>query len=104
MGRHTLKITFHEDVEAIGITLEGRLVGPWVAELSRTWRETAPRRGERKLSLDLRNVTYSDAEGKKVLKDIFSQTGAQLITSSPWTEYLAQEIRSESSHGAEQEA
>jgi anti-anti-sigma regulatory factor len=88
-----LRITTQENEKAIEITLEGRIAGPWVAEISRAWMETAPRLASRKLSLDLRNVTYADALGKQALRQIHAQSGADLIVSTPWTQYLAEEIR-----------
>jgi hypothetical protein len=91
-----LRITTQEDEQAIEITLEGRIAGPWVAEISRAWMETAPRLASRKLSLDLRNVTYADALGKQALRHIHAQSGAELIVSTPWTQYLAEEIRNNS--------
>ena len=91
-GRHTLKITVHESDKAIEFTLEGRVTGPWVAELDRVWVETAPQLGERALSIDLRNVIYADASGKQLLREIYAQTHARLIASSPWAQYLAEEI------------
>lgn len=92
MGQHTLRITLHETDDAMVIQLEGRVAGLWVDELSRTWLETSPRLASRKLSLDLRNVTYTDVSGKQVLQRIFAQTGARLITGTPWTQYLAEEV------------
>ncbi len=91
-GRYTLRITFQEDEKTVEIRLEGRVAGPWVAELNRFWAETAPRLSNRGLSLDLRNVVYSDAAGKQVLREIYAQTQARLVTSTPWTQYLAEEI------------
>ena len=88
-----LRITTQEDEQAIAITLEGRIAGPWVDEISRAWLETAPRLNSRKLSLDLRNVTYADALGKQALRHIHAQSGAKLIVSTPWTQYLAEEIQ-----------
>src|ERR1035438_626938 len=60
MSQRLLRITIQETDIEIEITLEGRIAGPWVEELRRIWIETCPRLGARKLSLDLRNVTYSD--------------------------------------------
>lgn len=92
-GRHTLKITVQNDNnKEIGITLEGRVAGPWVAELSRVWVEIAPQLGNRTLSIDLRNVIYADTPGKQVLREIYAQTQASLIASSPWAQYLVEEI------------
>ncbi len=88
----TLRISIHEDDKAIGLILEGRLAGPYVEELERAWRETAPLVRGRPLKLDVRNVTYSDAIGKQALRTIVEQTGAEIVTSSPSSEYLAEEI------------
>ena len=49
----------------------------------------------RSLTLDLRNVMYSDAVGKRALRKIFRETRAEIVTSSPWSEYLATEIKGE---------
>jgi STAS domain len=69
------------------------VAGPWVAELSRIWVETVPQLKSRELILDLRNVTYADSAGMDALKTIYAQSKARLIAGSPWTEYLADEIR-----------
>jgi anti-anti-sigma regulatory factor len=73
--------------------LEGRITGPWAAELSRAWSELEPTLGQRKLSLDLSNATYADADGIGILREIYSKTAAAFITSSPWTKYLAEEVK-----------
>ena len=88
-----LRITVHERESSIEVTLEGRLAGPWVAELSKAWRETAPRLGSRKLSLNIRDLTYSNKDGKQVLREIVAQTNGEILTSNPFTKYLAEEIR-----------
>ena len=92
MGRHTLKITIQNGDKEIGMTLEGRVAGPWVAELSRVWMETAPQLGSKTLSIDLQNLIYADAPGKQLLREIYAQTHAKLVASSPWAQYLAEEI------------
>jgi len=91
-GRQVLKITIQNGEKEIGMTLEGRVAGPWVAELSRVWVETAPQLGNKTLSIDLQNVIYADARGKQVLRDIYTQTHARLVAGSPWAQYLAEEI------------
>lgn len=87
-----LRITVHERESSIEVTLEGRLAGPWVAELRKAWGETAPRLGSRRISLNLRDLTYSNDDGKQVLREIVAQTSAEILTSSPLTKHLAQEI------------
>ncbi len=92
MGEYTLRITINQSQQGAVIKLEGRIAGPWVAELSRTWTEHAPELAAKKLSLDLRDITYSDAKGTQALRDIYSQTGAELVAGNPWTHFLAEEV------------
>jgi anti-anti-sigma regulatory factor len=94
-GQITLRISITENENAVGLTLEGRLAGPYVAELDRAWQEACVILRGRSVKLDLRNVTYSDAGGKRALRQIFKQTQADIVTSSPWSEYLAAEIKGE---------
>ncbi|MGA8727741.1 MAG: hypothetical protein WB608_03245 [Terracidiphilus sp.] len=97
-----LKITIHEDQDAVAVKLEGRIAGPWAEELSRVWVETAPRVASRKLSLDLRQVTYADANGERVLKGIYAEREAELVASTPWTQYLAEVIKKSSADNSEE--
>ena len=90
-----LRITIEKKAESIAIILEGRIAGPWAAEVDRTWSELAPSIGKQKVLIDLCNATYADATGISVLHKIYSQTAAELITSTPWTQYLAEEVMRE---------
>lgn len=94
----TLRITIEEKAEATALKLEGRIAGPWVAELSRTWAEIKPQLKSRKLSIDLRGTTYADIAGLEVLRAIYAQGTAELMTSTPWTQYLAEEITRQSAN------
>lgn len=87
-----LRITINDTESGMGLVLEGRIAGPWVQELERVWVEMAPRLGSKKLSIDLRNVTYADAGGKRVLRSIFSQSGAKLVANSLGIQDLAGEV------------
>src|SRR5580704_12617413 len=91
-GQKMLRITVEENPKAMVIKLEGRIAGPWAAELDRLWKETAPAVAQKNLSLDLRETTFADAGGIRVLRAIYSQTGAAILTGTPWTEYLAEEV------------
>ncbi len=86
------------------LKLEGRLAGPWAAELGRLWEEKAPALSKKKLSLDLRETTFADAGGIRVLKAIYSQTGAAILTGTPWTQYLAEEVTRKNSQPATRRA
>lgn len=92
MDRVMLRITIHETDDAMAIKLEGRVAGPWVAELGHAWEEAALHLASRELLLDLCDVTFVDVKGKQVLKNIHSQTGARLVASTQWSHFLAGEV------------
>ena len=92
-GQLTLRISIQETEDSIGLTLVGRLAGPWVAELERAWTEVALRLDGKMLSLDVRDLTYSDAMGKQVLRNMLSRCRAEFITHSDWSRHFAEEIR-----------
>jgi hypothetical protein len=102
-GQLTLRISVFEFESSMSIMLEGRVAGPWVRELSRVWVETAPQLKSRALLIDLRNVTYADRAGTDMLRKIYSESGAKLLAASPWTKYLANEIRKTKTEGANEE-
>ncbi len=58
----------------------------------------------KKVSLDLRETTYADAGGIKVLRAIYSRTEAAILTGTPWTEYLAEEVTRKNSQTADTES
>jgi len=95
-----LRITLEEKPDAVVLKLEGRLAGPWAAELGRLWEEKAPAVAQKKLSLDLRETTFADAVGIRILKAIYSQTGAVILSGTPWTQYLAEEVANTNSQPA----
>jgi hypothetical protein len=65
--------------ETCVLTLEGRLHGPWVDELRRV---TTALAGQR-LALDLSGLTFVDAPGECLLRDLWSQC-AELRRCSPF--------------------
>jgi anti-anti-sigma regulatory factor len=99
-----LRIYFQENSNSFVIKLEGRVAGPWAAELGRLWEEKAPAVAQKKLSLDLRETTFADATGIQVLRAIYSQTRAAILTGTPWTEYLAEEVARKNSQPADTES
>jgi anti-anti-sigma regulatory factor len=103
MSQLTLRISITQNEVSVAITLEGRIAGPWATELGRTWSELTPPLGSRKLVIDLRNATYADATGLGVLRAIYAETSAELLTSTPWTKYLAEEITRGSETHVEEE-
>jgi anti-anti-sigma regulatory factor len=96
-----LRITIHETEGATVLTLEGRVAGPWAAELGRVWVDEAPRLTSRKLVVDISNVIFADADGTRVLRDIYSQARPRIVATTPWTQYLAEQMASNSNDGSD---
>ncbi|MGH7232684.1 MAG: STAS domain-containing protein [Nitrospiraceae bacterium] len=88
-----LKITTHIDIDSdiTVFALEGRLAGPWVAELERCWKATPAVHGKPGLRVDLSGVTYIDAEGKALLARMHRE-GADLIAAGCLTKSIVEEI------------
>jgi ABC-type transporter Mla MlaB component len=71
--------------------LEGRLIGPWVAECRRAWLDLNESLMTKKLTLDLCGVTFADDSGVALLHDIHSATHAEMLTGSPLTRHFAEQ-------------
>jgi hypothetical protein len=91
-----LRITIKEEAKMVLVKLEGRIVGPWTAELDRTWRLLGPSLNDKKLSVNLCDATYVDHEGRGILADIYRQTHAQFEADKPLIQYFAEEARNSS--------
>jgi hypothetical protein len=92
-----------ERLQETQIKLEGRVAGPWTAELCRVWIESAPRLVGKELVLDLRDVTYVDAGATKLLRQIYEQTHAELIAETVWTRSLVEDIMRSGSRASSEE-
>ena len=88
-----LRITINDEPKKLTLKLEGKIAGPWVAELDRTWHSIDPVLDDKKLAIDLRGVSYVDHEGREILAEIYRRTHAQFEADSPLTQYFAQEAR-----------
>src|SRR5262245_10593059 len=73
-----LRITVHDNSDALTFQLEGKLAGPWVQTLEDCWKSALA--GQRKpvLRVDLTGVTYIDAAGKEFLAALYTQ-GARFV-------------------------
>jgi hypothetical protein len=94
-----LRITIHENATAQTIQLEGKIVGPWVEELSRAWHSLAT---SKELHLDLRGVAFVDAEGRELLREIYQRTHAGFLSDSPLTRYYAEDAMQQSPQRGEE--
>ncbi|MFZ0818458.1 MAG: TolC family protein [Candidatus Acidiferrales bacterium] len=84
-----LKITVNHDESLTNLILEGKLAGPWVAELNASWE--AEKTQSSKISVDLGGVTFIDADGRSLLKRIYQQ-GGKLIAKGCLTRAIVAEV------------
>ena len=63
-------------VEPATLKVEGRLRGPWVDELRRSWIGLSGRHAAGSIIVDLTDVTSIDSEGNKLLRNM-SEEGAR---------------------------
>jgi anti-anti-sigma regulatory factor len=85
-----LKITFQDTADSTTVKLEGKLSGPWVEELERSWKEHSPRASENVI-MDLSDVTYIDPEGKRLLARMMDK-GVCFEGTHLMTKYVIDEI------------
>jgi hypothetical protein len=69
------------------LKLEGKLVAPWISELETAYREAFATRDP--VCLDLRGVTFVDAEGTRFLASLI-RDGAQVIGCSGFVAEMLQ--------------
>jgi len=86
-----LKITPRSsDNSSPTLALEGRLVGPWIEELERVWKEFKDST-KGALVVDLTGVTFIEAEGKVLLGKMWRE-GAEFRAAGCLTKCIVEEI------------
>src|SRR5438876_2364526 len=86
-----LRITTEKKRGKTILNVEGRLAGPWVAALEQCWRELQAGAQGQKFHLNLCGVSFIDACGRMLLKEIHRQ-GGQLIAEGCLNQAIVQEI------------
>lgn len=89
-----LKITTERNAEGVRFRLEGKLAGPWVDELERSWYTAVEAAEGQRILVDLAGVTFIDVEGKKLLGWMYEQ-GAQFRCTGCMTKSIVEEIQLE---------
>lgn len=87
-----LRITVHDNVQALTFQLEGRLAGPWVRELEACWQSTLNQQHKPILRVDLTGATFIDDAGKACLAAMHRQ-GAEFVANDCLTKAIVAEIR-----------
>jgi hypothetical protein len=89
-----LRISIKDDLPVATLKIEGKLVGPWAMELGRTWRDLWVSASRMPLQVDIRGVTFADQTGTHILQEIVRETGAEILSDSPLTQYFANQATS----------
>ena len=86
-----LRITVQDGHDQIRLKLEGKLAGPWVAELEEAWRAARRELAGRSVALDVTAVRYVDDAGKYLLA-LLRGSGTRVIASGTAMTELVQTI------------
>lgn len=85
-----LKITILDSAREMRFRLEGRLSGPWVAELRQCWQTAASTTANRATVADLREVDFVDDDGRDLLADMH-RAGVRLQAVTPLIQSVVEE-------------
>ena len=86
-----LRITVHDNPQAITFQLEGSLAGPWLQALEECWQNTFARQHKQFRRVDLTGVTFIDAAGKACLA-VMHRQGAEFIATDCLTKAVVADI------------
>jgi hypothetical protein len=85
-----LRITPDRSTDGVKLRVEGRLMGPWVQELDRCWKELSADQ-QRGAVVDLAGVTFIGEDGKLLLTELWRQ-GAILLATDCLIRSIVEEI------------
>jgi anti-anti-sigma regulatory factor len=88
-----MKVTTQTQAAPATLKVEGRLAGPWVSELEKTWLDVTADQGGREVVADLSDVTFIDAQGWDLLERMM-ESGAELEAHQLLPRYVIGEIKS----------
>jgi len=86
-----LKISFSEIPTEEKWILEGRLTEPWVRELRTSWKRNHRTAKERACIVDLKEITFVDKSGKRLLRAMVRQ-GAQCIAAGVFIKRVLEQL------------
>ena len=77
------------DKKAVLLRLEGQVSGPWIGELRRVCNETIDDNGGQPLVLDLADVSFIDADGVALFKELT----ARRVTVTKGSPFVTEQLR-----------
>jgi hypothetical protein len=81
------RVSYSDTSDGQRWSLHGRLAGPWVDELRSCWKYTRDRAPLARAIVDLKEVTFIDQAGEKLLAEMRS-AGAELIATGVEHQHL----------------
>src|ERR1700720_4205389 len=96
-----LRVTTQRKRSKVLLTVEGRLAGESVSTLEQCWRELHAASPSEKFNVDLCGVSFIDAAGKTLLKEIHRQ-GGHLVAQGCLNQATVKEITGGAEKGSEQ--
>jgi len=91
---NVLKITTATDGNSVALKLEGRVEGPWVEVLRKSWADAAARDGRARIVVDLDGVASADARGRLLLLEM-QKRGVGLVKPSGFMRQMLEQGRLE---------
>jgi hypothetical protein len=82
-----LKISILENPRQRQLLIEGKLMGPWAAELARVWRQATADLNDRALIIDVKGLTAITEDGENVLLELMKE-GAGFRSSGVFTKQV----------------
>ncbi len=86
-----LRVTVVDDGAEQRLLVEGKLVAPWVKELESVWKKVQEARRDRRIVVDLSEMTSIDSSGQAALMAMIGE-GARLTAKGVYNEYLVKEL------------
>ena len=86
-----LKISILDTPKRRRLVVEGKLAGPWTAELRNECRKAAETANGRELLIDVRGVTEISEDGKCVLLELMNK-GAKFRSSGVFTKQILKRL------------
>ena len=85
------KISINDTPNERRLIVEGRLMGPWVEELRKSWNQAADSLNGRRLVLDLTNTTVIGPEAEKAIFQLMKE-GAAFSCGDVHTKHLLKQL------------
>ncbi len=92
-----LRITITEMATEQRWTLEGRLVEPWVGELTANWKKRHRPQNGRTCTVDLSQITCIDNSGLRLLRTM-SKEGTNFIATGIYTKHVLEQLKGGRKH------